>query len=110
MSQFNFLGFFLKNSPTLGLKLRLNREKTPMISVFLLFFPHFDYPTLIVTQPDWQVLRFRLILFPKSRPEKYRDKYLIGYGISLRFLFIFSFGLTLSDIVEGSSVFVSELE
>jgi len=30
--------------------------------------------------------------------------------MSLRFLFSFSFGLTSSDIVEGLSVFVSELE
>ncbi len=35
---------------------------------------------------------------------------LVGYGIDLHFLFSFSFGLTSSDIVEGLSVFVSELE
>ncbi len=35
---------------------------------------------------------------------------MVGYRISLRFLFSSSFGLTSSDIVEGLSVFVSELE
>lgn len=47
-----FFGIFLRESSTLGLKLRINREKTSIICVVLLFSLHFAYRTLIVTQSE----------------------------------------------------------
>jgi len=43
-----FFRIFLKNPSTLGLKLGLNREKTPIICLFLLFSLHFDYRTRLL--------------------------------------------------------------
>ena len=51
-----FFKIVSKKFPTLGLKPGLNREKTPIICVFLFFPLHFDYRTLIVTESEWQLL------------------------------------------------------
>ena len=47
-----FFRNFSKEYSTLGQKLRLNRDKTPIVCVFLLFSLHFDHRTLIVTQSE----------------------------------------------------------